>query len=420
MPAVLHLKQCYRPSASNKAIVTTKPFEIVGVDLLEIGVTSRGNRYIVTIIDHFTNLQASALLTKVRSRELKAKEWYDRHWKTDRTIAFNVGDRIYVKVPGEKEASAHPNCFLEWSNRVPSSIDDTPVISRKRRALNEEEKERWQQLLTMYHPLDVRFAPIYLLLTVVVQEYSMSACSQPRVIPQCNENPPLPELVFDSSLELARTVSILQTHIFAEWRAATLADHDYLTLSASSLGFAMSFFRAICLNLAAYHRRNLATDEALGNLPHPPRHTEDPFNLAEMVAEAQKHLPKLKTLIILPARFRRNPNCVLQQNPKDIQATWLAGEWSAVILFSPSYHAGVATWAKAWGMLLKTVARGAELILVAGPKDVYEWRKGIDMLRDLAEETIQQRRILAENQDSTATKSGDEDDRTPDFFNWKR
>ncbi|KAK6047324.1 hypothetical protein COOONC_15171 [Cooperia oncophora] len=62
-----------RPSASNKAIVTTKPFEIVGVDLLEIGVTSRGNRYIVTIIDHFTNLQASALLTKVRSRELKQK-----------------------------------------------------------------------------------------------------------------------------------------------------------------------------------------------------------------------------------------------------------------------------------------------------------------------------------------------------------
>ncbi|KAK6027020.1 hypothetical protein OSTOST_06993 [Ostertagia ostertagi] len=37
-----------------KPIVSAKPFEIVGIDLLEMGLTTRGNRYIVTIIDHFT------------------------------------------------------------------------------------------------------------------------------------------------------------------------------------------------------------------------------------------------------------------------------------------------------------------------------------------------------------------------------
>uniref|UniRef100_A0A0N4VSB0 RNA-directed DNA polymerase n=1 Tax=Haemonchus placei TaxID=6290 RepID=A0A0N4VSB0_HAEPC len=39
---------------SLKPVVVSRPFEIVGIDLLEMGLSSRGNRYIVTIIDHFT------------------------------------------------------------------------------------------------------------------------------------------------------------------------------------------------------------------------------------------------------------------------------------------------------------------------------------------------------------------------------
>ncbi|KAL6742132.1 hypothetical protein Aduo_015320 [Ancylostoma duodenale] len=37
-----------------KPITTSRPFEVIGVDLIEMGLTSRGNRYIVTVIDHFT------------------------------------------------------------------------------------------------------------------------------------------------------------------------------------------------------------------------------------------------------------------------------------------------------------------------------------------------------------------------------
>ncbi|VDO24210.1 unnamed protein product, partial [Heligmosomoides polygyrus] len=37
-----------------KPIVTTKPYELVGVDILEMGPTSDGNRYILSVVDHFT------------------------------------------------------------------------------------------------------------------------------------------------------------------------------------------------------------------------------------------------------------------------------------------------------------------------------------------------------------------------------
>lgn len=44
---------------------------------------------------------------------------------------------------------------------------------------------------------------------------------------------------------------------------------------------------------------------------------------------------------------------------------------------------------------MKAVARGAELLLLPDPKDDKQWGRGVDMLRDLAEGTITQRRILA-------------------------
>ncbi|EYB94572.1 hypothetical protein Y032_0170g268 [Ancylostoma ceylanicum] len=37
-----------------RPITVSRPFQIVGVDLLEMGLTTCGNRYIVTVIDHFT------------------------------------------------------------------------------------------------------------------------------------------------------------------------------------------------------------------------------------------------------------------------------------------------------------------------------------------------------------------------------
>ncbi|EYB82894.1 hypothetical protein Y032_0348g3182 [Ancylostoma ceylanicum] len=55
--------QCQKCFLTNPKAVNTpplrprsavRPFQIIGVDVLEMGLTSRGNRYIVTVVDHFT------------------------------------------------------------------------------------------------------------------------------------------------------------------------------------------------------------------------------------------------------------------------------------------------------------------------------------------------------------------------------
>ncbi|KAK5979129.1 hypothetical protein GCK32_020207, partial [Trichostrongylus colubriformis] len=193
------------------------------------------------------------------------------------------------------------------------------------------------------------------------------------------DNPPLPDLMFKSIFELARAVTILrQTHVPAEWRAATIVDQSYITLSASSLGFAISFFRANCLHLAAYCRQSLVSSSSSERLPHPPRHTEDPFELASLVAEAQqwsyahpwkqglwRELPILKTLILLPSGFQEHVQNISSARqvayayttPKEIRAEWLAGEWSAVILFSSTYYAPVLSWQPIWERIMGAVAR---------------------------------------------------------------
>ncbi|KAK5982447.1 hypothetical protein GCK32_010167, partial [Trichostrongylus colubriformis] len=193
------------------------------------------------------------------------------------------------------------------------------------------------------------------------------------------DNPPLPDLMFKSIFELARAVTILrQTHVPAEWRAATIVDQSYITLSASSLGFAISFFRANCLYLAAYCRQSLVSSSSSERLPHPPRRTEDPFELASLVAEAQqwsyahpwkqglwRELPILKTLILLPSGFQEHVQNISSARqvayayttPKEIRAEWLAGEWSAVILFSSTYYAPVLSWQPIWERIMGAVAR---------------------------------------------------------------
>ncbi|WKY07926.1 hypothetical protein Q1695_007431 [Nippostrongylus brasiliensis] len=53
-------QQCFLTNAKApnipplKPLVVQRPFEIIGVDILEMGLTSSGNRYILTVIDHFT------------------------------------------------------------------------------------------------------------------------------------------------------------------------------------------------------------------------------------------------------------------------------------------------------------------------------------------------------------------------------
>ncbi|XGW19749.1 hypothetical protein V3C99_003525 [Haemonchus contortus] len=79
-------RECQRCFAHNvrprmtpplKPIVTMKPYEIVGVDVLELGMTTSGNRYAVTIIDHFSKF-AAAYPVPDKSAETIAKTIFIR------------------------------------------------------------------------------------------------------------------------------------------------------------------------------------------------------------------------------------------------------------------------------------------------------------------------------------------------------
>ncbi|PIO74142.1 hypothetical protein TELCIR_03858 [Teladorsagia circumcincta] len=78
-------RECQRCSAHNvrlsiipplKPIVTTKPYETVGVDLLELGHSTWANRYAVTAIDHYSEFAAYPVPNK--SAETIAKTLFAR------------------------------------------------------------------------------------------------------------------------------------------------------------------------------------------------------------------------------------------------------------------------------------------------------------------------------------------------------
>ncbi|EYC42134.1 hypothetical protein Y032_0541g3182 [Ancylostoma ceylanicum] len=60
-----------------KPIVTSKPFEAVGIDILELGPTTSGNRYAATVIDHFSKF-AAAYPVPDKSAETVARTFFTR------------------------------------------------------------------------------------------------------------------------------------------------------------------------------------------------------------------------------------------------------------------------------------------------------------------------------------------------------
>ncbi|EYC38726.1 hypothetical protein Y032_0699g1624, partial [Ancylostoma ceylanicum] len=64
-----------------KPIIAARPFEIVGIDILEMGPTSSGNRYILAVIDHFTKY-GGAYAVPSKSAELIARVFFER-WIAD-------------------------------------------------------------------------------------------------------------------------------------------------------------------------------------------------------------------------------------------------------------------------------------------------------------------------------------------------
>ncbi|VDO06369.1 unnamed protein product, partial [Haemonchus placei] len=60
-----------------KPIVTSKPYELVGVDILEIGLTSSGNRYILSVIDHFSKFGGAYAIPSKTASEV-ARVFFER------------------------------------------------------------------------------------------------------------------------------------------------------------------------------------------------------------------------------------------------------------------------------------------------------------------------------------------------------
>ncbi|VDL81804.1 unnamed protein product [Nippostrongylus brasiliensis] len=68
----------------------------------------------------------------------RMKVQYDKRWETHRTEAFNIGDRVCVRVFKAKSKAAHPKLAHDWQGpyrvpEVPIEIDYTPVKGKTRR-----------------------------------------------------------------------------------------------------------------------------------------------------------------------------------------------------------------------------------------------------------------------------------------------
>ncbi|VDL83965.1 unnamed protein product [Nippostrongylus brasiliensis] len=115
-----------------------------------------------------------------------------------------------------------------------------------------------------------------------------------------------------------------------------------------------------------------------------------------------KQLKPRKNLIVLPSGFQAVLDClktddqtaVVMLKPEDVQPDWFTDDYSSIVLFSTAEFAGTTRWAGTWTLILQQVAKGTELIVLPGPENDQDWRKSVDMLRDLCEETIAQRPSL--------------------------
>uniref|UniRef100_A0A7I4YK85 Uncharacterized protein n=1 Tax=Haemonchus contortus TaxID=6289 RepID=A0A7I4YK85_HAECO len=174
---------------------------------------------------------------------------------------------------------------------------------------------------------------------------------------------------------------------------------------------ALSFYQQHCIHAT------LSSVAEAGNvaLAHPPRSRWDPTNMAVVTDMARsyassypwtdsswKNLKLRKNLIILPAGFENVLDCfkselqraVIMKKPEDMEPDWFTDDYSSVLLFSPAEFAGTSRWRGAWTLLMQLVAKGTEVIALAGPQNDSQWKKSVDMLRDLFEETLYQRPSL--------------------------
>ncbi|EPB68749.1 hypothetical protein ANCCEY_12153 [Ancylostoma ceylanicum] len=219
---------------------------------------------------------------------------------------------------------------------------------------------------------------------------------------------PLGDHVFPTVYEFARATSILQqSHISNDQKIAHILNSNYVILSSTALGFVLSAYRAKCYHFMQYMDGLL--DPTTANTVHPPRSEDDPFDMSELYQQAiswafahpwndnlWRQIRLKPTLVLLPQVFEEHvENFTAKRQmvksygkPKSIQDDWFDQEFSAVILFNPTEYSSLINWETAWSRILMTVAEGADLFVLPGPKDDKDWGKSVDMLRDLCEETL--------------------------------
>ncbi|KAK6012479.1 zinc knuckle [Ostertagia ostertagi] len=238
------------------------------------------------------------------------------------------------------------------------------------------------------------------------------ACTVNVPISNLLPSAPLSSFAFQSPYELARAFAVIsQTHVPEHFRLARMLDSSYDIVTPTSVGLAIAFYRSHCI-----HMTFAAVEDTAKITPgYPPRSNSDPYNLPSIYSDAVKFadmhpwtatswklLQPRRTLVILPEGFQDVLECFesslmsarLAREPDDVQPRWFEEEFSAVIIFSPARFVEVSRWRSAWFLIMQAVARGAELIALAGPKDDQDWGKAVDQLRDIIEETITQRPSL--------------------------
>ena len=114
-------------------------------------------------------------------------------------------------------------------------------------------------------------------------------------------------------------------------------------------------------------------------------------------------MPREKVIILLPEGFGEHcrgfsseaQRAYTYTLPADINESWFGEEPSAIVLFSPLIDASLSDWCSAWGLFMRYVAEGIDFFCLPSPRDVSVCGSGVDVIGDLAEETISQRPSLA-------------------------
>ncbi|ETN83732.1 integrase core domain protein [Necator americanus] len=257
-------------------------------------------------------------------------------------------------------------------------------------------------------------------------------CKQPGPLRDVVPNAPLPYLVLRSPFELGRAVTILQqTHLPETAVRDLLLDTTYITLSPTALSVAYSYLRKGCMHIGTYLRHV----HQIGSIKHSPRHRDDPFDIDNIVRRATTSMPILtawtaeawgtltekKVIVLLPHGFSdytrgfsfKTQRAYSYLTPRDIQEDWLEGELSAIVLFSSMTNDTVDDWIEPWCHIVTAIANGADLFCVPGPRDDGNWGFGVDLLRDLCEETVSQRPSLKTRIHILLPLSSEEGDSTP-------